>query len=179
MLKVIQSVHELDFNQLMRVYEESNRMAAQASDPQFDVNSSLLQVEQDFYIYLRDVFFRTERALYAVWEQNGRYVSALRLEPYRNGLLLEALETAPGDRCMGYASQLVMAVIRLVRSRWKCCIYAHVDKANLASVRVHRQCGFKRIQEHAAYIDGSVSNKACTFCLWGESETAGSDGKRC
>ena len=43
-------------------------------------------------------FFQIPGAQYWIWEEEGRYVSCLRLKPDRDGLLLEALETRPDCR---------------------------------------------------------------------------------
>ena len=66
--------------------------------------------EEEFYRYLSQVFFKTPGAICAVWEESGRYVSALRLEPYRDGLLLEALDSQTKLRRRGYAGGLIEAV---------------------------------------------------------------------
>lgn len=161
MLTIIQSMKELDFGQLMTVYEEGNLENAQEFYPELPRNQQYLRAEQDFYQYLRECFFKTEGAFYAIWQEKGKYVSALRLEPYRDGLLLEALETAPDQRGKGYAVALIRAILQLEQVEK---VYAHVHKKNIPSLRTHESCGFRRILEYAVYIDGSVKNNACTFC---------------
>ena len=161
MLVVMKSMHELQFSQLMGVYEESNRENGEEFYPELPEGQQLLRAEQDFHQYLRECFFRTEGAMYAVWMEQGDYVSALRLEPYQDGLLLEALETAPNHRRKGYAAALIRAVLELPEISK---VYAHVHKKNTASLRTHESCGFRRILEHAAYIDGSVRTNSCTYC---------------
>jgi ribosomal protein S18 acetylase RimI-like enzyme len=83
------------------------------------------------------------------------------LEPYRDGLLVEALETAPGYRRRGYAEALLRQVLGSFAGKK---IYSHVDKTNIPSLRLHEKCGFSRISECAAYIDGSINSRACTLC---------------
>ena len=160
MLHWIRKLKDLDFRQLMEVYEEGNLESAAEFYPEAPENQQLLLAEQAFYQYLRECFFPTEGAVYAVWVENGRYVSALRLEPYQDGLLLEALETAPAHRRKGYAAALVTAVLQELGGRK---VYSHVGKRNTASLKVHEKCGFQRIAEHAVYADGSVARSACTF----------------
>lgn len=161
MLSVIRSLQELKFGQLMQVYDECNRENGGEFYPELPQNQQILQAEQDFYQYLRECFFRTEGAFYAVWEENGSYVCALRMEPYQDGMLLEALETAPEHRKRGYAASLISAVLKLPEMPK---VYAHVHKKNTASLRTHASCGFQRILEHALYIDGSVRSHSCTLC---------------
>ncbi len=151
MLYIAKSLNDLDFRALMDIYEEGN---AEKGD--------ILQAEQDFYQYLRQVFFKTEGAYYCLWQVDGIFVSALRLEPFMDGLLLEALETAPGKRRMGYATALIQAVLSHTGAEK---IYAHVHKRNLPSLKTHRKCGFEIVSEVARYIDGSVNTNSYTMCM--------------
>lgn len=161
MLFIAEKMADLNFRQLMDVYEEGNlENAAQfySDEPR---EQWVLLAEQGFYQYLAECFFKTPGAYYAVWVENGRYVSALRLEPYKDGLLLEALETAPAERRKGFAEHLIRAVLERYGHE---PIYSHVGKRNTASLRTHVKCGFHRILEHAVYADGSVLSSSCTFC---------------
>ena len=160
MLRIVRTIKELNFGQLMAVYEESNRENGAEFYPGLPEGLQIANAEQDFYQYLRECFFKTEGAFYAIWEENA-YVSALRLEPYQDGLLLEALETAPDQRGRSYAGALIRAVLKLPEVQK---VYAHVHKKNTPSIRTHESCGFRRILEYAVYIDGSVKNNACTVC---------------
>ncbi len=161
MLFIAERLTDLNFRQLMDVYEEGNLENAAEFYPNESRSQWMLLAQQSFYQYLRECFFTTPRACYAVWVEDGRYVSALRLEPYKDGLLLAALETAPQQRRKGYAERLIRAVLeRYGHER----IYSHVGKRNTASLRTHEKCGFHRILEHAVYADGSVMSSCCTFC---------------
>lgn len=153
MLYLAKSMHQLQFGKLMEVYTESNADKAE--------NGGLLQAEQDFYQYLQECFFTTPEAVYAIWTQNGAYVSALRLEPYKDGLLLAALETAPEHRRRGYAGKLICAVLAAFPGKK---IYSHISRKNTASLAVHKKCGFRKIADTAVYIDGSVNPGAITLC---------------
>ena len=155
MLHQARSLKDLRFASLMEVYIEGNLEKAEEG-------ISLLDAEQDFYQYLQQVFFAQQGAVYCIWQERGNYVSALRLEPYKDGWLLEALETAPEHRRNGYAKALLQSVTALPEYGR---IYSHVHKRNIASLRVHEQCGFRRISEQAVYIDGSVNDLACTLLL--------------
>lgn len=164
MLLIFDKLKDLSFSQLMAVYEEGNRENAEEFWSHMEEGQRMILAEQEFHQYLREIFFPTEGAVYCVWEERGRYVSALRLEPYRDGMLLEALETAPGERKKGYAAQL----IRAVQGSWpKAKIYSHVSKRNIPSLKTHESCGFIRIAENAVYADGSVTDRSCTLC-WEE-----------
>lgn len=164
MLKVFDQWKDLSFSGLMSVYEEGNRENAEEFWPDLDSTQGLIRAEQEFYQYLRQVFFPTENARYYIWEEKGHYVSALRLEPYRDGMLLEALETHPDHRKQGYAKQLIRAVQEVCPDGK---IYSHVGKRNIPSLKTHESCGFQRIADHAVYADGSVNSRSYTLCWEG------------
>ncbi len=159
MLYLATKLQEVNFGQLMSVYEEGNRENAALFFPELPEGQRMLQAEQSFYQYLQEGFFPVDRAVYALWVEKGVYVSALRLEPYEDGLLLEALETAPAQRRKGYAEKL----IRAVQEQFPQTIYSHVSKKNTASMRVHEKCGFRQVLDYAKYVDGSVVRTAVTL----------------
>ena len=150
---------ELNFQQLMDVYAEGNEENGEEMWPGLNREQMLLRAEQAFYEYLAEVFFPVDGAVYAIWEENGVYISALRLEPYEDGLLLEALETAPAERRKGYAERLIQAVQDAFPQK----IYSHVSKKNAPSLAVHKKCGFRQVLDYAKYIDGSVARNAVTL----------------
>ena len=163
MLVVCNKLSQISFGKLMAVYEEGNLENGRELYPELPEPEQLRLAEQDFYQYLRDDFFRAEEAAYYLWQPGSAYVSALRLEKYRDGLLLEALETMPGCRGMGYASALIRSVQQLPQLAGR-KIYSHVGKRNEASLRTHKACGFEIISGRAVYVDGSVNDRCYTLC---------------
>ena len=155
MLLIMKRLEELDFSALMDIYVEGNLEKAEEYG-----DGGLLRAEREFYDYLREDFFRQPDAFYAVWTEQGSYVSALRLEPYKDGWLLEALETAPDYRKKGYAKALMIAVLEYMDQN---IIYSHVSKRNEASLRTHYACGFQKHLDHVVYLDGSVTNRGVTL----------------
>lgn len=164
MLMVIKRMAELPFSALMEIYREGNAENGAQRYPQRLEAEQRRCAEADFYTYLLDTFFRVPDAAYCIWEDGGRAVSALRLEPYRDGWLLEALETAPELRGRGYARALICAVQQELRAQGKPCVYSHVSRRNAASMAVHARCGFRQVQDYAVYLDGSVNRGAVTLC---------------
>lgn len=150
--KIVRSLRELEFSKLLDVYSGSLYSSVSVQRQ--------LEAEQDFYAFLREFF---KNGFYAVWEFNGSYVSALRLEPYQGGLLLEAVETVPEHRNQGYAKCLLNAALAYVIQNKQCPVYSHVKYNNLPSQALHKACGFRKMLDYASYIDGSVSWDACTF----------------
>jgi len=155
MLLIAKRLAELDFPALMDIYIEGNREKADEYG-----DGGLLQAEREFYDYLREDFFRQRDAFYAVWVEQGKYVSAFRLEPYKDGWLLEALETAPDHRKRGCAKALMGSVLGMMGQS---VIYSHVSKRNEASLRTHYACGFVKHLDHVVYLDGSVSHRGITL----------------
>lgn len=162
MLILAKKLHELAFGKLMEIYVEGNLENGQQAAPEEPVAQQIAIGEQNFYQYLNQVFFPTPEAVYAVWEENGQYISALRLETYRDGMLLEALETRPDYRRRGYAKKLIDAVLPYYPGLK---IYSHVSRKNTASLRTHERCGFQRVLDYAVYADGSVLRHMDTLCI--------------
>ena len=172
MLKIIKSMHELRFSELMQVYLEGNIENGRELYPDYSSAEQLREAEQDFYQYLASVFFRQENSFYAVWEADDRYTAALRLEPYADGLLLCALETAPDARRKGYATELIHAVQAHLAEQGSGTVYSHVSKRNAASLAVHQKCGFQIHKDHAVYSDGTVLHSSLTLIFpYKKSET--------
>lgn len=162
MLLIAKSLRELDFRQLMDVYEDGNRENAQEQYFQLPVEQGVGEVEQDFYAFLKESFFRCSDAFYGIWTVDGCYVSALRMEPYRDGWLVEAVETKPECRRKGYARALMQAVCSFLQ---KGKMYSHIHKKNLPSVKLHEGLGFVLCSDRAVYIDGSINDRCATYLL--------------
>ena len=147
MLKLIYSMAELDTEQLLAVYDEHRWN------------------EIEFIDYLREDFFRQRDAFYAVWIVDGLYEAAVRLEPYKDGLLLHSLETAPNSRRKGYGISLVSDLLQFLRNSQFNFVYAHVHKGNTASLNLHYKCGFQILSDSARYIDGTVTQNSYTLSI--------------
>ena len=161
MLIIAKRMNDFSFGKLMEVYAEGNLENGQDLWPDEPQWRQIALAEQEFYSYLRQIFFKTDGVACLIWEEHGRYISALRLEPYRDGLLLEALETSPEHRRMGYGTLLVKAALEYAGN---VKVYSHVGKQNVPSLRTHERCGFRRILEYSVYADGSVNDRCCTLC---------------
>ena len=93
MLKIFSNLSDLNFSNLMEVYHQSNKETALQQYPFLDLQEAVLSIQQDIYQDLRE-FYRMANAFYAVWCVDGQYVSAVRVEPYHDGVLITCLETA-------------------------------------------------------------------------------------
>ena len=149
---------DLCFSDLMSLYEEDNQIRGRRNWPDEPEFRQLALAEADAYGELQE-FFRQPGAVQYIWQENGRYVAALRLESHRDGLLLTGLTTAPADRSRGYATALLSAVLE----RRDGPVYSHIDNTNRASIRVHEKCGFVRMLDTAILLDGSASSRMGTY----------------
>lgn len=172
MLKIARTLEELSFEKLMKIYIEDNRERGAELWPEQPEEDRLAQAEAGFRRYLETEFYSKPGGVYALWEAEGKYASALRLEPYRDGLLMEALGTAPEERRKGYASALIRAVQDWLGKQGKVKLYSHVGKKNAASLSVHERCGFVPILDYAVYGDGTENPRAYTMLF-----EAGAAGK--
>lgn len=163
MLKIISSLKDLQFAKLVEICEESLAVCGAEQYPYMPENMRMLRAEEDFYAFL-ELFFTQKESFYAVWALGDDYLASLRVERYLDGFLIAGLETGPKDRCRGYASSLLQAVTNYLSGCGCVKIYSHVDRKNTASLKVHEKCGFRRIMEHAVFLDGSVSCGSVTYC---------------
>lgn len=161
MLKIAHSLSELNFSKLMEVYAEGNVENGEYFFPEETPERQKMLAEERFGEYLREDFFRQKGACYAVLEEQGEYLSALRLEPYEDGLLLEALETKPNCRKKGYARELMRLTFARLPAGTK--VYSHVSKRNEPSLAVHRACGFRVYLDYAVEVDGTVTRRCVTL----------------
>jgi ribosomal protein S18 acetylase RimI-like enzyme len=156
MLLIAVSMRQIQFSELMDVYHESNVLNGLEKYSDYPPDRQLLEVEQDFYQYLNSVFYGQKDSFCAIWEADGKYQSALRIEPYQDGSLLCALETRASARCRGYANALIVSLQKYLAEQGSGVLYSHVDKNNLPSLLLHQKCGFQITKDYAVYADGSV-----------------------
>lgn len=161
MMKVIRSMSDLPFGNLMEIYAQSNRLRGQQWEDETEERQIAL-AEQDFYAYLRQCFFTFPNSCYYLWEEQGKAVSALRCESYGNDILLNALETAPEYRGKGYATALLNAVLQQIGQG---NVYVHIQRDNLSSLAVHHRCGFRKVKTGARLLDGSYLTNYDTYLL--------------
>ena len=171
MLREFYRLRDLNFSKLMEVYLEGNLENGMEQYPDEEPNIQRIYAEQDFFLYLEQDFFQPPGAYYCVWVENGEYCAALRFEPFADGILLEALETAPKLRRNGYAKKLMRAALTSLSEKTSLPVYSHVSKQNIASIRTHMACGFVKHLDYAVKIDGSVSDYCYTLVYRRENKT--------
>lgn len=140
MLKQIKSPGELPWEELKQVYGAELDRA-----------------------FLRYEFFRLPGAALYLWLEGHGAVCALRIEPWKDGCLVTALQTASGCENRGYATMLLQAVLAELGQQGRGRVYAHIRHGNGASIRVHEKCGFRRIADTARLLDGTVTSRLGTY----------------
>lgn len=159
MILVVNSLRVLDFSQLTRLYEDDIEQDRRRHYAHMDAAEGRFCAENDLYHYLRDCFFGQNNGAYYIYEENGKYLSAFRIEQYLDGLLINALITDEGHRNKGLASDLLNKLFESVTVP----VYAHIYRKNMASLAIHRKFGFKKHADHAVMLDGSVCNDHITY----------------
>ncbi|MBO4915691.1 MAG: GNAT family N-acetyltransferase [Oscillospiraceae bacterium] len=159
MLYRFEALEQLDKRKLMDLYAEGNEDNAAYFYPDVaDRAQAVGMAERDFIRYLETDFFSAPGRIFWVLEEDGVWVSALRLSLIREGLYyLEALETHPGYRRHGYAARLLREVIAKLKLLGPFRICDCVSKENDASLRTHKACGFVIASDPAVnYLSGET-----------------------
>lgn len=159
MIRVAESLRDIDFSKLTELYEQDIEDERRRSYPYLDICEGRIQTENDLYGYLKDCFFKESEGRYFVNIAQGRYASAVRLEAYKDGFLLNALMTQERYRRKGYASVLLAYVL----SSSNRPIYSHIHRKNRASIKIHEKFGFIKLLDHAVLLDGSVRTDHITY----------------
>ena len=163
MLICVRTFQELDFDALMQVYLEGNRENGEDFYPEESPERQMELALRGFKNYLRDDFFSNKGSCYWIWSENGAYRSALRLEPYQDGLLLEALETHPEHRRKGFAKKLISAVLEQLPTGTR--VYSHISKRNTPSLASHLSCGFHKLLDYSVDADGTICDHQVTMTV--------------
>lgn len=162
LIQIITSMKQLNFRQLTSVYSDEISAAGKEQYSDLNQNLQILEAEQDFYHYLSE-FFRTPKAFYAVWVIEGCYRAALRIEPYKDGVILAGLQTAIDSRKKGYASDLMCATLKYLSENDTLKVYSHIRKDNIPSIKCHTKNGFVKALDYSHYINGDVDRCCDTY----------------
>lgn len=162
MLRRLETFTRVDGRRLMDIYREDNIENTDYFYPDMkDKAQALARVEQDFLHYLETDFFFKPGNTYWVLEENGVWVSALRLTELSPGdYYLEALSTHPDFRRQGCAARLLEAVLAELKKEGPFRLRDCVGKKNVPSLGVHEKCGFRiAAQDGTDYLSGEVNER--------------------
>lgn len=159
MLLIAKSLDELRFEELAALYRYDLEVAG-CEDGMCELDDDwFLEKRSQFRTYLSARFFSQPdclpdiRPFYAIWEEDGRYVSAVRVNVYEQGLLLEALQTGEAWRKQGYATALLNAVLEYLVQRGGFPVYAHVRNYKAYVHKMLERAGFRKILDYAVRKD--------------------------
>lgn len=153
------TMRELDFSKLTILYREDIEKNRFERYPYMELYEGRNRAENDLYFYLNDIFFGESHGLFFVCVDHGMYVSALRLEGYNDGLLLNAIMTDSAFRRKGYASRVMEEALRNTKGP----VYSHIHRKNKASIELHKKFGFVRLYDFSVLLDGTVSSDHITY----------------
>ena len=162
MLRRLETFARVDGRRLMDIYREDNIENTDYFYPDMkDKVQALARVEQDFLHYLETDFFSKPGNVYWVLEENGVWVSALRLTELSPGdYYLEALSTHPDFRRQGCAARLLEAVLEELKKEGPFRLRDCVGKKNVPSLGVHEKCGFRiAAQDGTDCLSGEVNER--------------------
>lgn len=162
MLRRLETFAQVDGRRLMDLYREDNVENTDYFYPDVeDKVEALARVERDFLHYLETDFFPKPGNMYWVLEENGVWVSALRLSETAPGdYYLEALSTHLDFRRQGCAVRLLEAVLAELKAKGPFRLRDCVGKKNVPSLGVHEKCGFRiAAQDGTDYLSGEVNER--------------------
>jgi len=144
MLLEFTSMSEEQCRRLTReIYMEGCVVNARYFHPNAEGLTEAIKEQEEYHVnFLMRQFMPKEENSYYVLEEEGQWVSALRLTKVENFYYLEALETPVEQRRKGYGAKLIKEVIDLLKAQGSAIIRCNVKKDNVASLATHRKCGF-------------------------------------
>ena len=139
MLLKITDGQALDERKLMDVYAESNLENTDFFCPEEpDKEAAVRMVESGFLDFLKNEFFKEPEAICWALEEDGVWVSALRICRIPEGpYYLEALETRPDRRRQGYGVRLLSEVLDAMKAEgpFRLCDCVGKNQAGAGPVR--------------------------------------------
>jgi len=153
-------ITKLNFDMFAALHAKQLEAARKRDYSHLSAADGLVRAGQDYYEYLRDVFFGQVHGVIYIFEADGSYVSAVCFEPYRDGVLLDSLITGSDHRRKGYAEKLLSCALKQFCGR---PVYSHIHERNTASVRLHEKLGFTCIYAYAHMLDGTVRSDHFTY----------------
>lgn len=147
-LLVFRDLSNLNWPQFFAVYRESSTENAAAWYPELSEEEALKQYEEGYRNYLTGDF-QTNRGMLLVLMKDGVYRSAFRLLPQeKNRFLLEALETNPNFREMGFGKRILQESMLFLHKTFPgCFVCSHVSRKNKISIQTHRAAGFSAVKD--------------------------------
>ena len=147
-LLVFHDLSGLNWSQFFAVYRESSAENAAEWYPELSSEEAIAKYEEGYRDYMTGDF-QVEQGTLLVLETDGAYRSALRLLPQgQNAFLLEALETHPEYRELGFGKRILQETMLYLHGAFpNCTVCSHVSRKNKISIQTHRAAGFTASKE--------------------------------
>lgn len=155
----------LDGKELLEIFRGSSLENAPEWYPEMPPEDALQRYESEFLQYMCEGLYQ-EGGMLAVLRDEEHYRSSLRLYPYHgeNSFLVEAFETRPDSRKMGFGKRLYEKVIaQLEKEYGRVTLVAYTGKGNAASIAAHLSAGFAREREYWEEEDGTRNESQVTL----------------
>ena len=113
------------------------------SDPGEKTDKNILyqKVRESYKAYIKNEFLKEGKNRLAILIDGEKYLAGLRIYDDGKFYLLEALETNPIYRRMGYGERLVRQVVKSLEKGKE--IRVEVSLSNKKSLAFHKKVGFK------------------------------------
>lgn len=142
---ITNKIEGINLDKLMDIYEESNRenLSMVESDPGEKTDKNILyqKVRESYKAYIKNEFLKEGKNRLAILIDGEKYLAGLRIYDDGKFYLLEALETNPIYRRMGYGERLVRQVVKSLEKGKE--IRVEVSLSNKKSLAFHKKVGFK------------------------------------
>ena len=152
---ITNKIEGINLDKLMDLYEESNRenLSMVESNPGEKTDKNILyqKVRESYKAYIKNEFLKEGKNRLAILIDGEKYFAGLRIYDEGKFYLLEALETNPIYRRMGYGERLVREVVKSLERGKE--IRAEVGLSNKKSLALHKKVGFKpKIKEESHWV---------------------------
>ena len=142
---ITNKIEGINLDKLMDLYEESNRenLSMVESNPGEKTDKNILyqKVRESYKAYIKNEFLKEGKNRLAILIDGEKYLAGLRIYDEGKFYLLEALETNPIYRRMGYGERLVRQVVKSLEKGKE--IRVEVSLSNKKSLAFHKKVGFK------------------------------------
>ena len=164
-LLLLKEAGQFDEKEFLEIFRRSSEENAPVWYPELKGDAALQKYEDGFLTYMRGPFFAQGGHL-AILQDEAHYRSSLRLYPFgaEKRFLVEAFETRPDSRKLGFGKRLYKAVIaQLEKEYGKTELVAYTGKKNAASIAAHLSAGFTREREYWEEEDGTRDETQVTL----------------
>jgi len=160
MIIIADQITKLNFEMLAALQARQIELARKKNYRHLSKQEGMTCAKQDYYEYLRDVFFSRMHGEIYIYEEDGCYICGVCFEPYKDGLLLNSLVTLKDYRRKGYAEKLLVFALEHLNGR---PVYSHIHENNFASIRLHEKLGFQFLYSYGHMLDGTVRSNHFTY----------------